>query len=224
MSIPHSRAPAGDPVFPRPPLPLFGKLFPNPLDALPAAINHLLAAEPWARSQMAPHVGKTLDIVVQPFTIRLTVVSESTVARASSSAVAATTVTIPYAAVPRILASGPEAAMRDLRIDGDADFAQAVSLLAKNLRWDVEEDLSKVVGDAASHRVVAAARSARDQMSRTHERMASGLSEYLLEENPQLVRPRAVERFADGVRTLRDDLERLEKRVERLTSGGLAKR
>jgi ubiquinone biosynthesis protein UbiJ len=202
--------------FSRPPLPLFGNLLPNPLDALPAAINHLLAAEPWARAQLAPHVGKTLDVVVLPFTIRLTVVSESAVARAQPAAKADTTVTIPYAAVPRLVASRGDAAMRDLRVDGDADFAQAVSLLARNLRWDVEEDLSKAIGDAASHRVVAGARAVRAQVARTHERVTAGVTEYLLEENPQLVRPRAVAQFADAVRTLRDDLERLEKRVDRL--------
>jgi ubiquinone biosynthesis accessory factor UbiJ len=206
--------------FSRPPLPLLT----NPLDALPAAINHLLAAEPWARAQLAPHVGKTLDVVVMPFTIRLSVAGDGTVVRAAAATVASTTVTIPYAALPRFLASGRDGAMRDLRIDGDAEFAQAVSTLAANLRWDVEEDLSKVVGDAASHRMVAAARAAHHQVRSTSDRMAAGLSEYLLEENPQLVRPRAVQGLADGIRGLRDDLERLEKRVDRLAPGVTGRR
>jgi ubiquinone biosynthesis protein UbiJ len=196
--------------------------FPNPLDALPAAINHLLAAEPWARAQLAPHVGKTLHVVVVPFTIRLTVSVDPTTAavsvvRAGASSLADTTITMPYAALPRLLAGGPDAAMRDLRIDGDADFAQVVGLLVKNLRWDVEEDLSKVIGDVASHRVVGAARAASAEVRRANDRVVSGVTEYLLEENPQLVRPRAVQALAEGVRRLRDDLARLEKRVERLT-------
>ncbi len=199
-------------VFSRPPLPLL----PNPLDALPAAINHLLAAEPWARTQLVPHVGKTLHVVVRPFTIRLVVAPDASVVRGPSSDVADTTVTLPYSALPRLLAGGSDAVLRDLRVDGDADFAQAVSLLAKNLRWNVEEDLSKIVGDAASHRLVSAARAASGEVARTGERAASGFSEYLLEENPQLVRPRAVQRLADGVRQLRDDLARLEKRADRL--------
>lgn len=201
--------------FPRFPLPFL----PNPLDALPAVINHLIAAEPWARAQLAPHANKTLHVVVQPFTIRLAVAPDGSVARSTTTTVADTTVTLPYSALPRIVAGGADAVMRDLRLDGDADFAQAVSMLVRNLRWDVEEDLSKVVGDAASHRLVSAARQAGGTVRRTNERMAAGLSEYLLEENPQLVRPRAVQVFADGVRSLRDDLARLEKRVDRLTPG-----
>lgn len=204
--------------FARPPLP-FLPAFLNPLDALPAAINHLLAAEPWARAQLVPHANKTLHVVVQPFTIRLAVAPNGSVARATSTTIADTTVTLPYSAVTRVLAGGGDAVMRDLRLEGDAEFAQVVSLLVKNLRWDVEEDLSKLVGDAASHRMVATARQASGSFKRTNERIVANFSEYLLEENPQLVRPRAVQTLADGVRQLRDDLARIEKRLDRLTPG-----
>ena len=47
-------------------------------------------------------------------------------------------------------------------MQGDAEFAQEVSFLARNLTWDVEEDLSRVVGDIAAHRIVQGARQARD--------------------------------------------------------------
>ncbi len=193
---------------------------PNPLDALPAAINHLLVDEPWARAQLAAHVGKTLNVVLSPFTIRLAVAPDGSVVRAPAEAVADTTITLPPSTITRVLAGGAEAASRDARISGDADFAQAVSMLVRNLRWDVEEDLSKVIGDAAAHRTVDAARAASGEIRRTSERMVAGIAEYLLEENPQLVRPRSVQTLADGVRKLRDDLARLEKRVERATAPG----
>ncbi len=204
--------------FGTPPLPLFGRFFPNPLDALPAAINHLLAAEPWARNALAPHAGKVLDVVVGPLSIRLAVAADGAVLRAAADAVADTTVTVPVASLPQLVAGGPTAALRDLRIVGDAEFAQTVSTLTRNLRWDVEEDLSKVVGDAASHRIVGAARSATRTMRSAGSRATANVTEFLVDEDPQLVRPRAVTELAAGVRRLRDDLARLEKRVGRLTT------
>lgn len=203
------------PPFSLPPLPLL----PNPLDALPAVINHLLRAEPWARARLAPHVNKTLHVIVQPFTIKLSVAPDGSVGRAVASATPHTTVTLPSSAVARVMTGGADALMRDMRLEGDADFAHAASMLARHLRWDVEEDLSMVVGDAAAHRIVAAARAANHEFRRTGDKVAAGITEYLLEENPQLVRPRAVYGLADGVRTLRDDLARLEKRLDRLSSG-----
>lgn len=193
------------------PLPLLS----NPVDALPAAINHLLAAEPWARDKLAAHAGKTLDVVVAPFTVRLCVSPDGHVARGSDGATPATTVTLTWGTVVQAMASG-RAPTQDLRVDGDADFAQTVSLLAQHLRWDAEEDLSKLVGDIAARRLVQGARLAHAEVARTGRRFASGVAEYLLEENPQLVYPRDVQAFADGVRTLRDDLARLEKRIDRL--------
>jgi len=201
--------------FSLPPLPLL----PNPLDVLPAAINHLLRAEPWARAQLAPHANKTLHVVVQPFTIKLSVAPDGKVARAIASAVPDATVTLPSSAIARVLTGGGgerDGLMRDMRLDGDADFAHAASMLARHLRWDVEEDLSKVIGDGAAHRFVATARTANNEIKRTHEKVAAGITEYLLEESPQLVRPRAVNMLAEGVRKLRDDLARLEKRADRL--------
>ena len=196
-----------------PPLPLL----PHPLDGLPAAINHMLAAEPWARAQLAPHANKTLHVVVAPFTVQLSVAPNGTVARAAAGCVPDVTVTLASSALSRVLAGGTDAVMRDMRLEGDAEFAQAVSLVARQLRWDVEEDLSKVVGDAAAHRVVEGARAVAARVSETHEKFAANVSEYLLEENPHLIRPRAVRAFADSVRVLRDDLARLEKRVDRLS-------
>ena len=198
-----------------PPLPLL----PNPLDALPAAINHMLAAEPWARAQLAPHANMTLHVVMAPFTVCLSVAPNGTVARAAAGCAPDATVTLASSALPRALAGGADAAMRDMRLEGDAEFAQAVSLVARHLRWDVEEDLSKVVGDAAAHRIVGGARAVAARFSETNEKFAANVSEYLLEENPQLIRPRAVRAFADSVRVLRDDIARLEKRVERLSHG-----
>ena len=201
--------------FSLPPLPLL----PDPLDALPAVINHLLRAEPWARAQLVPHANKTLHVIVPPFTIKLSVAPDGSVARAAASATPNTTVTLPSTAVVRVLTGGADASMREMRLEGDVDLAHAVSLLARHLRWDVEEDLARVVGDAAAHRIVATTRAAHREFKRTNDKFASGITEYMLEENPQLVRPRAVNGLADGVRTLRDDIARLEKRLDRLTSG-----
>ena len=45
-----------------------------------------------------------------------------------------------------------------VRIEGDVQLAAEVNWLADNLRWDVEEDLSRIIGDAPSHMAVQACR------------------------------------------------------------------
>lgn len=47
-----------------------------------------------------------------------------------------------------------------VRIDGDVEFAGDLQWLADNLRWDLEDDLARVVGDVPAHMAAQAARSA----------------------------------------------------------------
>lgn len=106
--------------------------------------------------------------------------------------------------------------MSYVKIEGDADFAQTISALSQDLRWDVEDDLSRVLGDIAARRVVHGGRQVAHFLGQTQQNLQENVADYFLEENPMLVRPRAVRAFADQVNKTRDDVERLMKRLERL--------
>ena len=54
----------------------------------------------------------------------------------------------------RLRCCDPQAAMRDVRLAGDAEFAQALAFVLQNLRPEPEEELSRFVGDAAAQRIV----------------------------------------------------------------------
>ena len=41
----------------------------------------------------------------------------------------------------------------ELRVEGDAAFAADVDWLIENLRWDVEDDLARLVGDAPAREI-----------------------------------------------------------------------
>jgi ubiquinone biosynthesis protein UbiJ len=45
-----------------------------------------------------------------------------------------------------------------VRIAGDVQFANEVNWLVEHVRWDLEEDLSRLIGDAPAHAMAAAAR------------------------------------------------------------------
>jgi ubiquinone biosynthesis protein UbiJ len=117
--------------------------------------------------------------------------------------------------LPR-LAARDESAFREVAVTGDVEFAGEVAFLAKHLKWDIEEDLSKVVGDAAAHRMVSTARDAAAWGKDASERLAAGAAEYWTEEDPLIASRVKVEDFVAGVTELRDAVERLDKRIERL--------
>ncbi len=115
------------------------------------------------------------------------------------------------------MADGEEA-WRKAEVTGDTDFAAVISQVASNLRWDVEEDLSRVVGDIAAHRMAQAGRAAAAWPKQAAMSLAENAAEYLTEENVgMLVTPLQAAEFMREVDELRDAVERLDKRIERLS-------
>ena len=104
----------------------------------------------------------------------------------------------------------------EVQVEGDTELAQAFGELISGISVDWEEQLSKVVGDTAAHRIGSEVRSAGRWGRRSAETLTRDLKEYL-EEEARLVSSRyEVQEFLDQVDTLRDDVERLAARIERL--------
>src|SRR2546430_11141006 len=89
--------------------------------------------------------------------------------------------------------------------------------LFRSLIWDFEEDLSRVFGGVVAHRLASGGKAVAAWQRDATLRLAESLAEYWTEEQPLLARPTDVESFCRNVDTLRDDVARLEKRIERLS-------
>ena len=68
----------------------------------------------------------------------------------------------------------------------------------------------------AATRIVSGARGLFEAARTTQRKLTENLAEYFLEEQPMLIRPRQLQDFSADVVRLRDDLERLSKRIEKL--------
>ncbi|MBI3711507.1 MAG: SCP2 sterol-binding domain-containing protein [Burkholderiales bacterium] len=183
-------------------------------------LNHLLAQESWARAVLQKHAGKLACIDLEVLQIRVRVAADGYVQSVSDTELQEDVrLNIKLADLP-LIAQDSTRAVSYVKIEGDADFAQAISQLSQDLRWEVEDDLSRVVGDIAARRVVSGGRQIAHFVGQTHQKVQENFADYFLEENPMLVRPRAVRAFADQVNKTRDDVERLMKRLERLERSG----
>ena len=180
-------------------------------------VNHLLAQELWAKSKLQAHAGKIACIDLQAMALRLKITSDGMLveSEAEEDAVADVTIRLKLSDLPLIV-QNREKAFSYVKVEGDADFANTISHLSQHLRWEAEEDLSKLFGDVAAVRMVSVAKSLVQSAQQKHQTIQENLAEYFLEENPMLVRPGAVQAFAAEVNKCRDDVERLIKRVEKL--------
>lgn len=184
-----------------------------------AALNRLLRSEAWARERLLPFATETLELRAPPLPpLRFTITAEGCLGAALPAAGPSLVITLGPEALAAAM-KGEDHLLRSIDVAGNAKLASEVMFLVRHLRWDVEEDLAKFVGDAAAHRLAGLAKGAVAWHADAARRIAGSFMEYAVEEKRVLVKRPMLAEFSAAVARLRDGVERLEKRVERLAGG-----
>lgn len=101
----------------------------------------------------------------------------------------------------------------EVTIRGDAELAQRFRELAMLLKPDVEEELSRIIGDTPAHQALRLVRVATSFGRRAVNTGVRNVAEYLAHERGDLVPRAEAEDFYRGVERLREDLDRLDART-----------
>jgi ubiquinone biosynthesis protein UbiJ len=122
-------------------------------------LNHVLMQEPAATERLARQKGQVVLVCWRNFTFKVVVTPPGLLDLADAIAPAHLTLTLtqdsPFE-VAQALMQGDKPA---IRIEGDVQLAADINWLVDHLRWDLEEDLARIVGDAPAHTLVQTARS-----------------------------------------------------------------
>jgi ubiquinone biosynthesis protein UbiJ len=108
------------------------------------------------------------------------------------------------------------------QVRGDAEIADAYRRLFALARPDLEEELSRVIGDFAARRLARFGSRSFAWARQVRRTASENVAEYLQEESRDLVNRAELEEFLRGVDALRDTAERIDarlKRLERAASG-----
>ncbi len=192
--------------------------------AFPAVrfFNRVLSDYPAARHRLRAHDGKVIAAQVGSAAMRMRVTADGEMELVGNAGAAApdadVSLTVPLSLLPR-LANKDESALAQIVFTGDAELAATLSDIARNVEWDVEADLSRVVGDVAAHRMVESAQRAHAWQTDAGQRFTANVAEYLTEERQAFITTRELETLARQNETLRDDIARLDARVAKLQPG-----
>lgn len=180
-----------------------------------SALNHVLRQQAWARDRLRAHAGRTVRMVVDsPLGCVSADARITTDGTLEATAAQAPTVTL--ALTPSVnalfdsLRGGPRGLGGHLKVEGDVMVAAAVGEIAQHLRWEIEEDLSQVMGDALAHRAGEAARDLSSRSAQVRERIRSGLRQFLVDEGRQLTERAELRGLAAELQDLDARLTRLE--------------
>ena len=183
-------------------------------------LQHLTNQNNWSREYLLPFAGKVVQFDIAFIKTNLLILEDGSMSIAGETAAQSiglgANIHAPPSLVLRMLA-GDESAKTQIKIDGDTHLAAELGKVLQHMRWDVEEDLSKIVGDIAANKTASAAKSVFLEAKKQTINVAEMISEFWQEEKPILAKKRHVAEFNANVDTLKSDVARLEKRLEKLT-------
>lgn len=178
-------------------------------------LQHLLSQNIWTFVALQPFAGKSVQFRIAPITTTLVVLENGSLAIADESNKADAIVTISPSIALRLLAKD-ESAKTSINIEGDTHLATELSKVLQGISWDYEEDLSKLTGDITANKLGQWARDTTSGLKKQSINVAEMVSEYLQEEVPTIAKKRHIEHFLHEVDTLRESVERFEKRLNKL--------
>ena len=182
------------------------------------SINHVLRSENWACERLRLHSGRSISIRIPPMVgFSIEIDSEGSLQPIAGVQSTDATLTLPLLLLPRLVAREPDA-FEAVTVSGDQTFADELIAITKQIDPSVilTHDLSKAVGDIPAHRIVQTGEQLVQWHSGNAYRLAQAFAEYCTEETSFLTKPAAAGQFAQEVKNLQFDIEKLEQRLNQL--------
>ncbi len=180
-------------------------------------INHVLRSEPWACSELVKHSGKSILLQLPMGALCFEIKPDGLMGALKETNSPSLTLEVSAQALSGLATSTGtlrEQAFKAVKITGDADLAQLLGRLAGQLRWEYEEDLARLIGDAPANfavrqgkKFVSASRSAASDL-------LDNVVEYVSEERKILLNKRDFMGRKSELSDLRESVDRMEKRIQ----------
>ena len=120
------------------------------LNRLVLFLNHVLMSEPEAMKRLARQKGQRIELLWQKMQLRLQATPAGLFERADFEGFDLR-LTVTDESPLDLLGALARGDKPKVRIEGDVQLAAEVNWLIDNVRWDAEEDLARLVGDAPAH-------------------------------------------------------------------------
>ncbi len=184
------------------------------------AINHVLKGEDWALKRLRAFSGQSLRLELGRFQVPVRIDDKGLLVAQSASdspglVQPTVVITLPEDTPARLLLD-PASLVGLMTISGSAELADHLNFIFKNLRWDAEHDLARVVGDIAARRLVKGGKQLLRWQTAQMSNAASNVVEFFTNEQATLVQRDEMSEFAASVATTRTALADLESRIATL--------
>jgi len=174
-------------------------------------LNHLLSQNDWMQSKLVNHKDKIVVIEISGFKLVLRVDENGLLQSINNSENFDCFIKLTANDFINQLINNNNG---NISIKGDLELANQVSQVLKKIEWDVEEDLSRYIGDIPAIQTTKILKKVITSSQKNIKNITGALLEYWQEENKILTKKRNVEIFYSEVDKIFEDTERLEARIK----------
>ena len=114
-------------------------------------LNHVLQQEPEAMARLQRQKGSVARVQWREFTLHLRATPAGLLDLADAGATPDLALTLAQTSPLTLAQQALRGEKPEVRIDGDVQLAAEVNWLVEHVRWDLEEDLARLIGDVPAH-------------------------------------------------------------------------
>jgi len=123
-------------------------------------LNHVLMQEPEAMARLERQKGRVVLFHWREFEFKLQLTPAGLLDLAATETPSDLTLSVTESSPVALVQAALAGDKPGVRIEGDVQLAADVNWLVDHVRWDLEEDLARLIGDAPAHGLAQAARNA----------------------------------------------------------------
>ena len=124
-------------------------------DRLLLLLNHVLMQEPAATSRLQRQQNRTLVLAWRDIQLACRITPAGLLERTALQSVPDLSLQINETSALSLLKTLTQGEKPTMQVQGDVMLAADINWLVDHVRWDIEEDLSRLMGDAMAHQCVA---------------------------------------------------------------------
>ena len=173
-------------------------------------INHLLSQNDWMQTKLKPYSEMIVELEIDTLSIKFIVSSEGQLVVADPEVSSDTYIHMTIKGLIQLITQKKK---NEITVKGNLDLANDFSKVIELIEWDMEEDLSKFIGDIPATELTKISKKVFKHTKTNIKNLAENFIEYWQEENKILSKNDDLEIFNANVDELSEDVDRVEAKI-----------
>ncbi len=174
-------------------------------------VNHVLSQNDWMKTKLKGFEGKSIAINISNVIVNFIIKDGGQIFLIDNCDKPDSIIEMSF---ETLISQITNKKIADISIQGDIELAKEVTDVLKKIKWDIEEDLSQVIGDVPATELAKIGRKILKETKTNLISIGDTFKEYWQEENPILAKKRHIEKFLSEVDLIAEDVDRVEAKIE----------